>query len=214
VDGGNIGALVIVSRGRFKGRQGAIRGATESSYTVELSQSQQKHVVVPIADVEIVSGKDGEGFARRVLKGGGGALLPGGAGSGASGAAAADGGKTPLFGGLGGATPAYGGYAGAGAGEAFGSRVRCHVRWRAAPPPPTRTCHPSRARADTTRAHLAFSLLTPLPLSTLALHTHPHAHARSTTTTTTFLFSDTLWRRRAHANVWRRGWEDARGWWL
>ena len=118
MDGGNIGALVIVSKGRYKGRQGAIRGATETHYTVELSQSNQKHVVVPMKDVEIVSDKAGEGFARKVLKGGQG-FFPGG-GAGAGGEHFADGGKTPLFTGLGGATPAFGG-------DAYGSRVRCLV---------------------------------------------------------------------------------------
>ena len=39
-----MGALVIVRTGRDKGRQGAIRGATETHYTVELSQSN--HVVL------------------------------------------------------------------------------------------------------------------------------------------------------------------------
>ena len=60
--GGNetaIGCCVIINKGRWKGRLGTIRGTSDTLYTVELAQGNQKHVPLPISDATIVSDKSG-----------------------------------------------------------------------------------------------------------------------------------------------------------
>jgi len=104
--GGNdtaIGCCVIINKGRWKGRLGTIRGTSDTLYTVELAQGNQKHVPLPISDATIVSDKSGRSLNTKTTdasRGGGEAAPP-------SGFVVMEGGKTPLYSGLGGATPAY-----------------------------------------------------------------------------------------------------------
>jgi transcription elongation factor SPT5 len=133
---GALGRSVQVLRGRFKGRLGMIRNETDTHYSVEIHQAQQKHLTTLKDDCKIVGDEhgrfDGGGTAAAAALGGatpaygvGGGVTPGMGGAtpmyGAGGATpmyrgpgggitpVVGGGQTPMYGrGAGGATPLYG----------------------------------------------------------------------------------------------------------
>lgn len=115
----DLGKSVIITRGRWKGRLGMIRNETDTHYSVELHQAQQKHVTILKAECSLVGDAKGSynlpGSAGSFI--GGQTPHVGGATPFAGAHTPAFGGQTPMFGGgmtpgMGGRTPAYGGQGG------------------------------------------------------------------------------------------------------
>lgn len=123
----NLGKSVRIKKGRFVGRIGIVRNETDTHYSVELHQAQQKHVTVAHGDVDLIDNTTMQMMPNHNLYANGGGTMMGGTtpflggatpmiggsatpayGIGGATPMYGGGGKTPMYGGIGGATPMYG----------------------------------------------------------------------------------------------------------